>query len=147
MNKTEAIKLLSYHSGRNNDIKNPKWISGFLGSLRPYQGKLTESNFHEVIECLKVLSETIRNNSNIDKEIVSNLMGIIHLGRAWGVNKNGILRKNGLISNKSYKLLESWIEIISYTFFCLLDGCDDEVAFENYYDFLDKSETNENKIL
>lgn len=36
MNKEEAKELLSYHSGTSEDIHNPKWESGFLGSLRPF---------------------------------------------------------------------------------------------------------------
>ena len=33
----DLLVELSFHSGRNEDIKNPKWENGFLGSLRPYK--------------------------------------------------------------------------------------------------------------
>lgn len=56
MTKEEAYILLSFHSCRNNDIENKKWENGFLGSLRPFQGKLYECNFIEIMECLKVMS-------------------------------------------------------------------------------------------
>ncbi|WP_335993961.1 hypothetical protein [Fusobacterium polymorphum] len=39
MNIELAKELLSFHSCRNDDINNPKWENGFLGSLRPFQGK------------------------------------------------------------------------------------------------------------
>lgn len=49
MTKEEAYTLLSFHSCRNNDIENEKWENGFLGSLRPFQGKLYECNFIEIM--------------------------------------------------------------------------------------------------
>ena len=49
MDKAEAKELLSFHSSRNSDIHNPKWINGFLGSLRPFCGELRKDNFIEVI--------------------------------------------------------------------------------------------------
>lgn len=55
MNINEAKELLSFHAGRNNDINNPKWENGFLGSLRPFRGKLHIENLDEVIECLRTL--------------------------------------------------------------------------------------------
>ena len=57
MTKEEAYILLSFHSCRNNDIENKKWENGFLGSLRPFQGKIYECNFIEIMECLKVLAD------------------------------------------------------------------------------------------
>ena len=57
MTKEEAYTLLSFHSCRNNDIENEKWENGFLGSLRPFQGRLYECNFIETVECLKVLAD------------------------------------------------------------------------------------------
>ena len=45
MNIELAKELLSFHSCRNDDINNPKWENGFLGSLRPFQGKIYEKNF------------------------------------------------------------------------------------------------------
>ena len=52
MDVKEAKERLSYHSGRNEDIHNPKWEHGFLGSLRPFQGELRKENFIDVMECL-----------------------------------------------------------------------------------------------
>ena len=37
MESDQAKELLSFHSCRNNDIHNPKWSEGFLGSLRPFR--------------------------------------------------------------------------------------------------------------
>ena len=60
MNIELAKERLSFHSCRNDDINNPKWKNGFLGSLRPFQGKIYEKNFKEIIECLKTLKIEIK---------------------------------------------------------------------------------------
>lgn len=54
MTSEEARISLSFHSGRNSDIKDPRWINGFLGSLRKFNGDIIEENFIDVMNCLKV---------------------------------------------------------------------------------------------
>lgn len=81
MDVQEAKELLSFHSGRNSDIDNPKWKNGFLGSLRPIKG-LNRGNFIEVMECLRTLKDEIA-APLIDREIVCDIVGITHLTRAW----------------------------------------------------------------
>ena len=66
---------------------------------------------------------------------MDDVIAIIHLGRAWGVRKNGMLRSNSLITKYDWERLESWIEVISYTFMCLLEGSDNEAAFEEYEEY------------
>lgn len=127
----QARELLQLHSGRHRDTGHPKWEFGFLGSLRPYSGLRVE-NFHEVMECIKTLATELENESTCDKELVAAIWGICHLGRSWGVQADGMLRHNGLISTHQADQLESWIHQISYAMFCLLDGCGVAVAFEHY---------------
>lgn len=82
MDTITAKELLSFHSTRNSDIQNPKWKNGFLGSLRLFCGELREENFTEIMECLKALKDEF-SNTTIDKELVSDLVAIKHLARAW----------------------------------------------------------------
>jgi len=77
MTKEEAYVLLSFHSCRNNDIENEKWENGFLGSLRPFQGKLYECNFIEIMECLKVLADDFM-KPTINQTLLSDVYSIIH---------------------------------------------------------------------
>ena len=86
MSIEEAKELLSYHSGRNENIDNPKWINGFLGSLRPFRGELIESNFIEVMECLKVLQDEF-NQDKVDKNILSDYSRNHSFGKSLGVTK------------------------------------------------------------
>ena len=138
MTQDEAKEFLSFHSGRHSDIEHPKWENGFLGSLRPYKGILFEENFHEVIECIRVLfAEPLAEDEQIDRSVVSDVMSIIHLGRAWGVYESGMLRRNGLIKENDWKELETWIDIISYTFMMVLDVGDCTEGLEEYDFYLD----------
>lgn len=131
MTKEEAIELLKHHSFTHEDIDNPKSEKGFLGMLRPFKGELIEANFHELMEVISVLKDQL-SNDNIDREIVSNLWSICHLSRAWGIEQNGMLRQNNLISATQIESLSDWINCISYTIMNLLEGVPDKEAFELY---------------
>ena len=50
MTKEEAIEELFFQSSAHTDIENPRWENGFLGSLRPFRGKLIEENFHLIVK-------------------------------------------------------------------------------------------------
>ena len=131
MTSAEAKQLLLLHSGAHPDTNHSKSQSGFLGSLRPYGGCLLAENFHEVMAALKVLAPQLE-GPLVDREVASALWGICHLGRAWGVEPDGMLRSNRLISDADIARLESWIECISYATMVLLDGGGIEEAFHEY---------------
>lgn len=128
MDVKEARELLSFHAGRNSDIRNPKWTNGFLGSLRPIQG-LNRENFIEVIECLRTLKDEIA-SPFIDREIVSDIMGITHLTRVWA-SPQGMLGRNHLLTEEQTKHLLAWVNIIESCFMYLLEGAEEE-AFIDY---------------
>ena len=60
MDKTEARIRLSFHSGRNSLIDDPRWANGFLGSLRPFRGELRQENFHVHMHISAVKSLALR---------------------------------------------------------------------------------------
>ena len=133
MDVKEAKELLSFHSGRNSDIHNPKWKNGFLGSLRPLRG-LNRENFIEVIECLRTLKDEIA-FPLIDREIVSDIVGITHLTRIWA-SPQGMLGRNHLLTEEQTKHLLAWVDIIESCFMYLLDGAEEE-AFADYELYLE----------
>lgn len=143
MSEKEAIEFLKHHSFTHEDINNPKSENGFLGMPRPFQGKLFEENFHELMNIIKVLKEHF-NKDNIDKDIISNFWSICHLSRAWGIEQNGMLRRNNLISDAQIELLADWIDCISYTIMNLLDGIPYDEASETYNFYLE-DRSNEQK--
>ena len=125
----EAIELLLLHSFMGDDVENPKMTTGFLGSLRPYK-ELDERNFEEIMQALRVLAPRFQ-DEKIDQKILSALWCICHLGRAWGVHPDGMLRRNNLIAEADSQRLDEWIDAVSYAVMMLLEG-DIEEAFANY---------------
>jgi hypothetical protein len=129
MTPAEAREALLLHSTLHPDIGNPRWETGFLGSLRPFSG-LREENFHEVMAALRTLAESLRADE-VPREVVSSVMNICHYGRAWGLDPGGMLRGNNVISDVDVERLEDWVWTISYAFTCVLDDAVDE-AFHEY---------------
>ena len=131
MSFSEAKELLLLHSYGEPNTDHPTQISGFLGSLRPYQG-LNEGNFHAVMEAITALAPYFQQKMLVDKEIISALWAICSLGRAWGVEPEGMLRRNRLITDQGAKRLAQWVECISWAVSTLLGGSDLDTALEPY---------------
>ncbi|WP_338540611.1 hypothetical protein [Paenibacillus tundrae] len=132
MTKKEALELLSYHSGRNSDIYNEKWKSGFLGMLRPFIGRLSDENFIEIMECLKVLTSDFK-NKELNHDLISDVWGMQHYSNMW-VEKGGMLET--VMTEEQKQLIKKWTGIISYTVICLL--ANSEEAFYEYEDYLEE---------
>ncbi|WP_411681331.1 hypothetical protein [Clostridium thailandense] len=132
MDKTDAAKLLSYHSCRSENIQNTKWRNGFLGSLMPFEAILYEENFIDIMECLKVLSNELF-KEKINNDLMRDIITIIYLGRCW-TEKGGVLDLMGSISDEQSKQINEWITIIEDTVFNLLHGNIDK-AFYKYDEY------------
>ncbi len=135
MTKKEAKELLQHHSYTHKDYKHPKGINGFLGMLRPFKGELISANFHEIMTILKVLQDDFF-KENLEREVISNLWGICHLAKSWGIEKKGMLRRNNLITAQQIEQLANWIDCISYAVMMLLEGAVEE-AFEPYKHYME----------
>ena len=109
------------HSYLGQDSKDPVQVSGFIGSLRPWQG-LREENFRQVLEALDALSEELLNAPMLDRDIVSALWGICYLARSWGVERGGSLRRHKIINDDEVRTLAAWIDTIETRVLFLLDG-------------------------
>lgn len=131
MTPQEAKEILLFQSGAHDEIDDPRWESGFLRNLRPFTG-LREENFHQIMEAIRALAPTLSNSKTCDTGVVSALWSICHLGRAWGLDSEGMLQRNGILNHEDTKRLQHWINNISYTCHCLFDGCDVDTAFEDY---------------
>lgn len=134
MTKSQAIELLKCHSYNHSDLNHPKMETGFLGMLRPYRGILYEENFHEIMAILKILAPDFRNDK-IDREIINAFWGICYFAKSWGTDPDGMLRRNNIIDDDQVMQLIKWIDCISYTVAMLLDGVDDDAAFDIYMTF------------
>ncbi|SFE60409.1 hypothetical protein SAMN04487969_104121 [Paenibacillus algorifonticola] len=134
MNREEALLLLECHAFAFEDIEHEKMTNGFLGMLRPFGGQLVEENFHEVMTILDVLSPELTNKT-VSSEMMACLWSICHLGRAWAVEPDGMLRSNGLITAVQTKQMEEWLSIISYAVMILLEDGGAEEAFWGYEEY------------
>jgi len=135
MTKEEAKKLLKYHGFTHEDVNHPKMEKGFLGMLRPFAGDLIEENYHEVMEAIKALSDDLRDNEKVDREVISAIWGICYYTRAWAIESESALQRNNLIKKDQVEKLKNWIDVISYTTKMILDGCDNPTAFEFYENY------------
>ena len=115
----EAKRILAIHSF--SDPENPLSETGFLGSLRPFTG-LREENFRQVKEAIAALAPHLSQSSTVDRDVISALWSIVYLGTLWGVNPDGMLLSNGLLSSSDAQTLRRWINEIAYDVFALLDA-------------------------
>ena len=70
---------------------------------------------------------------SIYKNIVSDIISIIHLTRVW-VSEKGMLGENNLLTNEQTKYLLTWVNIIESCFMYLLENASEE-AFLDYDDY------------
>lgn len=117
----QAVEELTFHCGSNPNIEDPRWERGFLSMLRPYKGLRPEVYAH-LIECVRALLPHLKNDSTLDRRIIGSLWGICHLARSWGLEPDGMLRRNGLISDEDRLTMERWIEELSYDLMAIFDG-------------------------
>lgn len=132
MTSEEARISLSFHSGRNSDIKNPRWINGFLGSLRKFNGDIIEDNFIDVMNCLKILAIEFAADV-VDKNLLADVYGILYYTTIW-------IQEGGLLSNIADEIknkIKYWMEMYSYAVVLLLDYSEQAkkeafMEFDNY---------------
>lgn len=116
-------------------IKNPKWINGFLGSLRKFNNEIIEGNFIDVMNCLKVLSTEFASDV-VDKNLLADVYGILYQTTVW-LQDGGLLSN---IDNKTKDKIKYWMQMYSYTIVLLLDYSEQahKEAFMEFDDYLMK---------
>ncbi len=135
LSRAEAVRLLGIHSFAIEGEEELREI-GFLGSLKPFQGALRPATFHEVMACIKALGPEFHGQEQVSADVMGALWAICQFGRAWAVYPDGMLRRNHLITAADVEKMELWLDCISYAVCMLLDGCDADVAFEPYEDYV-----------
>lgn len=136
MTKNEALEILSFHSCRNRNVDDPRWEFGFVGRLRPSGGELNEDNFIQIMESIRILRDEL-SSELLDKNLVYDIMSIVHLTRVWCMPAN--VGANSIVSEHEQQMLLQWVQIIEKTLFYLLDGADDDIAFQDYDCYLHDS--------
>jgi hypothetical protein len=103
---------------------------GFLGCLRPFSG-LREENFMQVMEAIIALQPALAGHQVLERRLVEGLWGLTTFARLWGLDPDGMLQRNRLLSNEETKRLLVWVRCIEMAVFKLLRGGDprEELAY------------------
>ena len=88
------------------------------------------------MESIRILRDDL-SAEMISKNLVYDITSIIHLTRLWCMPPSGAVNTN-VTAHEQEQLLQ-WVEIIEKTLFYLLDGADEEIAFQDYDCYLQDS--------
>lgn len=135
MDVSNAVHRLKCHAFAHDDVHLHKMTHGFLGSLRPFSGELREENFRELMAILRALSGEL-GQPVLNRETVACLWSICHLGRSWAAEPDGMLRRNGLLTDEQAARMERWLDLISYAVMILLENGGEEEAFWGYREYI-----------
>ena len=95
---------------------------GFLQSLRPYRGHLDAAAMNDVLNCVSAVAEHLKTADTLDRAVVNSLWGINHWARSWALHPDGMLRRNGLISDADRQTLSDWLDDLAERIAFMLDG-------------------------
>jgi hypothetical protein len=137
MNYAEAKHLLLIHGSGFTDVTGkPIFLEdGFLGSLRPYRG-LRDQNFHSVMQALLVVGELWAASPMVDRDLIQSVWTICTRARVWGLDPNGMLQRNKLISADDVKKLDRWVHLIERTALGLLAHPKPWIWIDGYAEYL-----------
>ncbi len=104
---------------------------GFVGSLRPFSG-LREENFRQVMAAIISLRPHLARTVVWDRELVEGLRGLTTTARQWGLDPNGMLQRNRLVSAEDSVRLLQWVVCLESAVSRLMRGGDPADALAYY---------------
>ena len=131
MEHKDAKIELSRHAGTAEDY----YEHGFVGCLRPYSGIRAE-NFHSVVESLLSVGSTLASTNTIERGIAESIYKITVTARYCGVDEEGMLVRNNLISSHDRSQLRRWITIIETMMLDLLAGQRPHETIHGYCEYV-----------
>lgn len=101
-----AVNVILRHGiGRDDAPQNEACLQdGFLGVLRPFSG-LREENFLQVMEAIIALRPHLEGKQAWETRLVEGLWGLTTRARLWGLDPDGMLQRNRLLSDADTALL------------------------------------------
>jgi hypothetical protein len=131
MEHDDAKVELSRHAAIVEDY----YEDGFIGCLRPYSGIRAE-NFHSVVESLLSVSIAFASTNTIERCIAESICRITVTARRWGIDDDGMLVRNKLISPDDRAQLRRWITIIETMMLDLLAGLKPHETIHGYCEYV-----------
>jgi hypothetical protein len=129
----EAVNLILMHGIGRDDVPLDQALTqdGFLPSLRPYAG-LREENFLQVLRAIIALAPHLAGRQVLERRLVSGLWELVQRARAWGLDPNGMIQRNKLMSAADTQRLWLWVTCLELAISRLLQGIDPSEA-DTYY--------------
>lgn len=133
MDYEEALNLILVHVIGRDDVPLTEALlkNGFLGCLRPFSG-LREENFLEVMQAIIALKPHVAGAKVWELRLVEALWELTKRARAWGLDPNGMLQRNHLLSESDTKRLLLWVQCIEMAVSHLMRGRDPAEALAYY---------------
>ena len=122
MDYDDAVEQLTFHSGSNPNIDDPRWEQGFLQTLRMYRGTLDHDAWKSVLDCVDAVSTHLKTAPLLDRSVVNSLWGILHFSRSWALHPDGMLRRNQIVTKEDQETLLNWLDELAERIALLLDG-------------------------
>lgn len=117
MEYDDARNELLRHAGIAEDYHE----DGFLGCLRPYSG-IRSNNFHTIVESVLSVGSTFSSADSIERPVANAIWTLTTRARNQGVEDDGMLVRNKLISPEDRMRLRQWIAILESMMLSLLHG-------------------------
>ncbi len=73
------------------------------------------------------------NNAAVERDMIADIVSIVHLTREWAA-PYGMLGRNNILTGEQTESLLTWVTIIENCLMYLLDN-DEEDAFSDYEDY------------
>jgi hypothetical protein len=133
MTYEDAVNLILMHGIGREDVPLADALlpDGFLACLRPYSG-LREENFLQVMEAIIALKPHLAGSAVWERRLVEGLSGLTTTARLWGLDPDGMLQRNRLISEQDSRRLLQWVNCIEMAVSRLLRGGDPAEALAYY---------------
>ncbi len=131
MEYDDAKSELLRHAGIAEDY----YEGGFLACLRPYSG-IESNNFHTIIESILSVGSTFSSTDSIERSVVFAIWNLTTTARNWGIEDDGMLVRNKLISPADRMRLREWIAIIESMMLSLLHGLKPYDSIHRYCEYV-----------
>lgn len=134
MNYEDAVNLILMHGIGRDDVPLDEALleNGFLGCLRPFSG-LREENFLQVMHAIVALKPHLAEARAWDLRLVEGLWELTKRARLWGLDPNGMLQGNHLLSKPDTARLLLWVHCIEMAVSSLMRNADPAEALAYYH--------------
>lgn len=121
MEYDDAVNVILMHGiGRDDQPTGSASLEqGFLRCLRPFT-ELREENYLQIMEAIIALHPHLAGKRQVDRRLVAGLWYLTRMSRLWGLDPDGMLQRNHLLSDEETKQLQRWVRDIEYAVQILL---------------------------